>query len=108
MSKVSKSNKKKNKIEVEITSEMPAGYKDDSKLWESRQLGATMQYAAAAPTEIDAAIDDSLGLLPISIRLQKRVIEQLKELAKQEGLGYQPYVRQILTRHINEAKQSRR
>ena len=75
---------------------------DDVELWETKQLGASADHAKLASPEDDRALDDDLGLAPISLRLQKEVVAKLKTLAKQEGLGYQTYIRQILTRHVRE------
>ena len=75
---------------------------DDTELWETRKLGASAKHAKRISKEEDKAIDDSLGLQVITMRLQKKLVEQLKLLAKQEGLGYQPYIRQLLTRHVRE------
>ena len=50
---------------------------------------------------ITAGIEDALGLQPISIRLQKDLLDNLKELAKLNGLGYQPLIRQVLTRWVD-------
>jgi predicted DNA binding CopG/RHH family protein len=47
-----------------------------------------------------------LGLQSISIRLQKELIEDLKLLAKEMGIGYQPYIRQLLTQHVREKKKN--
>jgi hypothetical protein len=74
----------------------------DTHLWESKQLGATPEYARRVSAETEKEIDDALGLQAISIRLQKELVEQLKELAKRDGIGYQPYIRQLLTRHVRE------
>lgn len=78
-------------------------YLENSELWESKQLGASAEHAKRASSEDDKALDDDLGLAPISLRLQKEVVAKLKTLAKQEGLGYQTYIRQVLTRHVREA-----
>jgi hypothetical protein len=43
-------------------------------------------------------INDALELHPISIRLNKSLIEDLKMIADLNGLGYQPLIRQVLTR----------
>lgn len=51
--------------------------------------------------QTEKAIDDSLGLQPISIRLQKDLIDNLRGLAQLNGLGYQPLIRQILTRWVD-------
>ena len=76
---------------------------NDTELWESKQLGASPQHARRVSPEKSKEIDDALGLQAISIRLQKELVEQLKELARRDGIGYQPYIRQLLTRHAREA-----
>ena len=76
---------------------------DDAELWESKQLGASLEHARRVSPEKSKEIDDALGLQAISIRLQKELVEQLKELARCDGIGYQPYIRQLLTRHVREA-----
>lgn len=63
-------------------------------------VGTDEQFVAVAP-EQDKAIDDALGLQPISIRLQKGLLDNLKALAQLNGIGYQPLVRQILTRWVD-------
>lgn len=78
-------------------------YLDDVELWETKQLGADPKYARRVSREKAQEIDDSLGLQAISIRLQKELVEQIKELARQDGIGYQPYIRQLLTRHVRES-----
>lgn len=75
---------------------------DDTELWESRQLGATEEFVRKVSPERERAVDEALGLQPITIRLQKELVEELKVLAKSNGIGYQPYVRQVLTCHTRE------
>ncbi len=73
--------------------------------WEDRIVGADEQFVAVAP-DIGAELDLALDLHPISIRLQKNLIDNLKALAQINGLGYQPLIRQILTRWVDcELKQ---
>lgn len=76
---------------------------DDTELWETRKLGASAKHAIRISEEEDKAIDDSLGLQAVTMRLQKELVEKLKLLAKKEGLGYQPYIRQLLTRHVRDS-----
>ncbi len=80
---------------------------DDADKWESGELGASEEHVKKASPEIDKAVDDALGLQLVSIRLQKALIEDLKTLSKEEGLGYQPFLRQILTKYVKSAKQAR-
>lgn len=72
--------------------------------WDDGFFGRSEDYAEAAPVEIEASIDESLDLQLISIRLQRTLIDDLKKIAKSEGLGYQPLMRQILTKFVNEKR----
>jgi hypothetical protein len=74
----------------------------DHERWDNRELGASAPYLGFVCAEDEKAIDDGLGLQLISIRLSKSLIEQLKELAKLEGLGYQPLIRQVLTKYTKD------
>lgn len=64
-------------------------------------IGTVEAHIEIAPEAITTGIDDALGLQPISIRLQKDLLDNLKALAKLNGLGYQPLIRQILTRWVD-------
>ena len=75
--------------------------------WDNRELGATESFVRKASPEHEKSLDDKLDLQIISIRLQKNLIEDLKELAGEDGLGYQPYIRQILTHHVRNEKRKR-
>ncbi|MBC8950174.1 BrnA antitoxin family protein [Xenorhabdus sp. TS4] len=52
----------------------------------------------------DDLINEALDLQPISIRLNKSLIEDLKMIADLNGLGYQPLIRQVLNRFANSEK----
>ena len=73
--------------------------------WESGVLGMNPATQVPASPEQSKEIDDALGLAPISIRLQKTLVEELKTLAHESGIGYQPFIRQILTKYIANNKQ---
>ena len=66
--------------------------------WESGALGLDEEFVRVAQEIDEAKIDESVGLVPVSIRLQKSLIEDFKIIAKYNGIGYQPMMRQILTR----------
>lgn len=68
--------------------------------WESGLLGADEAHAKVAPDQ-EKEIDAALELQPISIRLQKGLLDNLKALAQLNGIGYQPLIRQILTRWVD-------
>lgn len=71
----------------------------DTEKWESRELGASEAHARRADIDLNA-LDESLGLKPISIRLQQGMIDDLKAIAAFHGIGYQPLIKQILARFI--------
>lgn len=73
---------------------------DTEEAWESGQLGQDADFAERLPDDADteAMIDEALGLQPISIRLEKSLIEDFKLIASLHGLGYQPLMRQALRR----------
>ena len=70
--------------------------------WENGVLGNTeantVSLSDAEQIEIDAAINESLGLCPISIRLERSLIEDFKNIAIINKLGYQTLMRQALKR----------
>ncbi|MBU6452179.1 MAG: hypothetical protein KGS72_10400 [Cyanobacteria bacterium REEB67] len=75
---------------------------EESDAWDSGEIGASEEFMSLAPAAFEKEIDDHLGLQQITIRLQKTLVADLKEMARQNGLGYQPFVRQILTKHVAE------
>jgi hypothetical protein len=66
--------------------------------WESGELGRSEEHVRVATPEEMAQVDSALGLQMISIRLQKSLITALKEIAEHHGIGYQPMIRDLLTR----------
>lgn len=76
----------------------PKVYSEEA--WENRDLGATESFVRKASPEHEKSLDEKLDLQIISIRLQKSLIDELKTLAGEDGLGYQPYIRQVLTHHV--------
>ena len=77
---------------------------DSDDAWDSGQLGRAAENARPAAEDIEKAIDTSLGLQLISIRLQKSLIEDFKAIASLNGIGYQPLMRQILKRFVDGEK----
>lgn len=70
--------------------------------WEDGTLGANEEFVGHL-TEDELAsdialINESLGLQPISIRLERSLIEDFKNIATIYGLGYQTLMRQALKR----------
>lgn len=74
----------------------------DNELWEAKKLGASAEHAVPASDEDQQSVDDATGLQLLSFRIQKSVIEQLKQLARLEGIGYQPLMRKIICTYVRE------
>lgn len=72
--------------------------------WDRGELGRDEQFARRVDGVDEAAIDAALDLQQISIRLQKSLIEDFKRIARLHGLGYQPLMRQVLTRFVDSEK----
>lgn len=66
--------------------------------WDSRTLGCDIKYAKPTKPELALAIDESLGLQMISIRLNKELIAAFKVIGEHHGVGYQPLMRDALQR----------
>ena len=81
--------------------------KHPEETWENRKLGATEKFARKVSSKREKALDEKLKLQIISIRLQKSLVDDLKDLAGEDGLGYQPYMRQVLTQHVRNEKRKR-
>lgn len=80
--------------------------KQDAQAWDDGQLGQDEAHVAALPedAEFDAKLDEALGLQAISIRLERSLIDDFKLIARVNGMGYQPLMRQVLTRFANSEK----
>ncbi len=68
--------------------------------WDSRQLGADENFVRVSTQGTESRIDEGLGLQMVSMRLPQEAIEKFKTLARQQGLGYQPFIRQILMNYL--------
>lgn len=78
--------------------------------WDEGILGSEEKYVGhLSPEELAAEatlIHESMGLQPISIRLERALIEDFKAIATIHGLGYQTLMRQALKRFADcEKKQ---
>ncbi|WP_081300996.1 CopG family antitoxin [Aliivibrio fischeri] len=71
--------------------------------WESGALGRSDEFVKKSQHD-NSKLDDKLGLQMISIRLQKSLIEDLKDIAELNGIGYQPLMKQILKRFVDAEK----
>jgi predicted DNA binding CopG/RHH family protein len=70
---------------------------------DSRELGVTEEFVTIAPEDVQA-LTDKHHLQPVSIRLEKSLIEDFKLIASMYGIGYQPLMRHILKRFADSEK----
>lgn len=61
---------------------------DLDEAWEDGSLGRDADHVAVADDSFARQVDEAVGLQPISIRLPKSLIEQLKLIARCHGIGY--------------------
>lgn len=71
--------------------------------WDKGELGRDEDFVEVVreSPEMTKALDDALELQLISVRLQKSLIDGLKLIAKANGIGYQPLMRQVLNRFVD-------
>ncbi len=75
-----------------------------AEAWEARELGSDEEFIKISNEIKEDALNESLELQMISIRLQKSLIEDIKMIARLNGLSYQPLIRQILNRFAESEK----
>lgn len=80
------------------TTDLPSYLADHESFGPDESLEQLEAVTACAESGVSEAVDRALGLKPISIRLDTKLLEQLKEIAKFHGIGYQPMVRDLLKR----------
>lgn len=81
-------------------------YTADSDVWESGELGQDEKHVKKADVKFENELDGALDLQMISIRLQRKLIEDLKLISLAHGIGYQPLIRDVLSRFVtHEVKQ---
>lgn len=68
--------------------------------WDEGSLGRDENYVAVASpnADLESRIDEACDLQPISIRLEKSLITDFKNIAALHNMGYQPLMRQALHR----------
>ncbi len=81
---------------------LPPAYEsyDDTELWETRQLGASEEYARAVPEKRTRQIDKAMGIESVLVRMPKGLGDELRKLAKKEKMGYMPFIREVLDKYV--------
>jgi hypothetical protein len=68
--------------------------------WEAGELGRDANHVAVVEDAATWQSDEALELQMISIRLEKGLLHDLKEVAAFHGIGYQPMIRDLLHRFV--------
>jgi len=76
--------------------------KGSPSAWESGALGTNPATVRLAGKAHEDALDEALGMKAISIRMPISLIETYKLIAHHHGVGYQPLMRDILSRWAKE------
>ena len=84
------------RLELTMTKTRKIESNDDA--WETGALGQDEAHVKVSKSVNEEAIDKGLNLTPVTIRLQKSLVENFKSIAALNGIGYQPLMRQVLTR----------
>lgn len=71
----------------------------ESEDWETGRKGRN---TTVAHKNANASLDQKLELQMVSIRLPIQAVEKLKHRAAAKGIGYQPYIRQLIMNHLME------
>jgi hypothetical protein len=71
-----------------------------AEAWESGQFGRDLDHAQPAPPELEAQIDESLGMQVTSIRLTTELLGDLKKIAACRGVAYQALIRDALQKFV--------
>lgn len=73
--------------------------------WDDRSLGADENFVEVAQADLANAADEASGTQLISIRMQKKMIDDFKAIAvRNKAIGYQTLMKQILQRFIDGEK----
>lgn len=91
---------------VNVMSNVVGKIDASDEAWDSGELGFDEAHVGVVKEDIESMINESLDLRPVSIRLQKSLIEDFKMIAGLHGIGYQPLMRQVLTRFADCEKKN--
>ena len=74
-----------------------------AEAWETGELGRDETYVEVSNVT-DEMLDEALSLKSISIRMPNSLIDDLKDIAKINGIGYQPLMKKVLSRFVEAEK----
>ena len=91
--------KNQRKYTEEELAKYEAWSKEDGDKWETGELGRDPNHTKRAPKELEDFINATKSK-HISIKLPPLLIAKLKRIAGRDNIGYQTYIRQMLTKHV--------
>jgi predicted DNA binding CopG/RHH family protein len=68
--------------------------------WENGTFGQSDEHVKRSELTLNQ-VDDALGMQSISIRMPRELLEDIKQIASLNGIGYQPLIKQVLNRFVN-------
>jgi len=77
--------------------------KGSAEAWENGELGRDEKFVSRVDID-NSLLDEAVGLKSISVRMPTSLIEDLKDIGQIHGLGYQPLMKQILSRFVEAEK----
>lgn len=77
--------------------------KGTEEAWDSGELGRSEAHVARVTLD-DLSLSEALELKSISIRMPHGLLEDLKLVAEIHGMGYQPLIKQVLSRFVEAEK----
>ncbi len=63
-----------------------------------------VKYSQPAPADLEKEIDDAMNIEPVTVRLDKRLVADLKNLAKADKLAFSALLRNVLTEYRDRRK----
>jgi predicted DNA binding CopG/RHH family protein len=77
---------------------------DADAAWDARELGQDARYAKKVNKKLETNLEAAMGFRLISIRMQKKLLDDLKFIAVAHNIGYQPLIRDVLSRFVDHEK----
>lgn len=85
---------------------------EDLALWKQGDYGKNPLYKKRASVEESKQLQNSIqgpdALKAISLKLPPSLLEDLKGLAEEDNIGYQTYIKVILSRYVREEKRKQK
>lgn len=103
-------NQEHKKISKKESLKFEAAAVHESEKWEEGSYGKDPQYIQFQDENTEKVFHDSKRKsenIPTSIRMPKELIDGLQNLAEEDGLPYQTYVKMVLKQHLKSKNKKR-